>query len=281
MQHQRVALLTIGQPRSAAHPAVAASFDLLRSSLLRDGHSVSHFMWLTPPHTPLRSDDAGWLRALEVYKPTVLRFANDTLPCRPACRIRCDTHGHDSAIEWLRQFYAVHRAYQFAKAYSTFDWFIRLRPDLLHLEPLQPLSSFSPEAAYVPRGVMTRAPADQRNNDHIFVCPSGELCDRYFDTVARTYGRCEEGFRIRWPWQRLFSSAYTNGTLLLFDHAYTLARSEVSWGRPAGPECMRLDCSKDPHATGCVAPHLVGFVTRCEENARAWQHAGWMWLERK
>ena len=112
MQHQRVALLTIGQPRSAAHPAVAASFDLLRSSLLRDGHSVSHFMWLTPPHTPLRSDDAGWLRALEVYKPTVLRFANDTLPCRPACRIRCDTHGHDSAIEWLRQFYAVHRAYQ-------------------------------------------------------------------------------------------------------------------------------------------------------------------------
>lgn len=270
-----VALITVGQPRTIAHPAAAASFALMRTGLLHDGHVVSHFMWLTPSSTPLDEGSRPWQQTLAIYEPRFVRVSNETLECRPQCRIRCDTNGHDTQINWLRQFFAVHRAYRAVREYSEvhgtpFDWYIKLRPDLFHLQPLRSLSSFSRSAAYVPRGIMTRAPADQLNNDHIIVCPAGELCDRYFDTFERTYGSCTDAFRMRWPWQRLFSGAFAKESLRLFDHAYTLARAGSAPRRVAGPECQRLSCSKDPHSTGCVAPHLVRFVPRCDIAAREW-----------
>ena len=44
-----VALISVGQPRTVMHPAVAASFELFRSSILSRVH---HFMWLTQTPAP-------------------------------------------------------------------------------------------------------------------------------------------------------------------------------------------------------------------------------------
>lgn len=274
----RVALITVGQIRSLLHPGVAASFALMRSSLLRDRHAVSHFMWLSPSESSFDEHQSAWLRVRSIYRPLLLLLPNVTEDiCRPQCGVRCDRNGHDDPINWLRQFYSVGRAYQAVQRWSvrnaqTFDWYVKLRPDLLHLQSLRRLRWFSKDAAYVPAGVMTRSPADQVNNDHMFVCPAGELCERYFGTFAR-YHKCSKGFRMRWPWQRLFAAVYTNATLRLFDHAYTIARPESRRLPVGGPECVRLTCSKDPHSTGCIVPRLLRFVARCAVAAKRW--AAW------
>ena len=272
----RVALITVGQPRTIAHPAAAASFALMRSSMLSDGHAISHFVWLTPSTMRLDESAQGWQDALAIYKPHFVRFANESVDCRSQCHIPCNAYGHDSQMNWLRQFFAVHRAYRAVREYSrergiVFDWYIKLRPDLFHMQPLPPLRNFSRSAAYVPRGVMTRVATQQRNNDHMVVCPAGELCDLYFDTFARTYGSCNDSFRMRWPWQRLFSQAFAKEQLRLFDHAYTIARADGTPDEMVGPDCRRLSCTKDPHSTGCVAPHLVSYVPICDIASREWQ----------
>lgn len=274
-----VAIITVGQERVIAHPAVAASYALLRSSLVSDHHSVHHFIWLSPPEfggngaaNHELATDKRWLAALEVYQPALLVRSNETMSCRDECKLRCTEAslpvGHDSPINWLRQFFAVHKAYVAARSYGLergidFAWYVKRRPDLLHFQPLPPLRSLSRSAAHVPHGVMTRVAKDQHNNDHMVVCPAGELCDRFFSVYERTYGRCTGSFRMRWPWQSLIVSSYPPNGLRLFEHGYTIVRAQEEHGRPAGPECARLRCSPSPFSTGCVAPHLVAFVPQC------------------
>jgi hypothetical protein len=272
----RVALVTVGLVRTAAHPAVVASFSLMQSSLLRDGHTVHHFMWLSPSLLlRFNENETSWQRALMAYRPTQLVYAsrNESVECRPQCRVQCRYHRHDSIMNWLWQFFFVHRAYWSVRAYSdahglVHDWFIRLRPDLIYLQPLPSLASLSRGAAYVPRGVMSRDMRYPLNNDHLMLCPAGALCDLYFDTFARTYAVCNASFVMPHPLQRTFSEAYAPGSLRLLDYAYTIARSR-------GPECARLNCSSDEMATGCGAPHLVRFLPRClvaQREWRAWQN---------
>jgi hypothetical protein len=277
-----VAIITVGQARVIAHPAVAASYALFRSSLVSDQQSVHHFIWLS--REVAGSSDGGsseiyelatdkrWAAALEIYEPAVIVRSNKTMKCRRECRLRCSEAslpvGHDAPMNWLRQFFAVHQAYVAARAYGhehgiDFAWYIKRRPDLLHLQPLPPLRSLSRAAAYVPHGVMTRVPKDQHNNDHMVVCPAGELCDRFFSVYERSYGQCDATFRMRWPWQSLIVTSYQPDALRLFEHAYTIVRAQEERGRPAGPECARLSCSSSPYSTGCVAPHLVPFVPQC------------------
>ena len=153
----------------------------------------------------------------------------------------------------------------------AYEWYIRRRPDLLHLQPLLPITSLVRDAAHVPHGVMTRAPSDQLNNDHLLVCPGGELCERSFTVYDRTYARCDAQFRMRWPWQSLITRQYPKGSLRLFNHAYTIVRAQASRSQRAGPECVRLACGASPYSTGCVATNLVAFVPRCEAAAREWQ----------
>ena len=273
-----IALLTVGQRRSIAHPAAAASFALFVSSLRQ---RYDHFIWLSPddsrsPTAAPKLMGQGWKAALKIYRPVILMESNETMPCRQECKLRCVEHvGHDSQLNWLRQFYAVHRAYLAAREYGQargieYDWYIKRRPDLLHLQPLPPLEDFPRDAAHVPHGVMTRAVGDQRNNDHLLVCPSGELCERSLAVYSRTYATCDASFRMRWPWQSLISREYASGSLRLFSHAYTIVRPLATRTQPAGPECIRLACSDSPFSTGCLAKHLPSFVPRCDTAAREW-----------
>lgn len=280
-----VAVITVGQERALAHPVVAASYVLARSTLLRDGHSVHHFIWLSPEvghgrPAPISAEySVAWRSALELYQPTLLIHSNATMQCKPECKLRClpptAAVGHDTPLNWLRQFFAVYQAYSAARDYGRankieYSWYIKRRPDLLHLQPLPSLALLSRDAAYVPHGVMTRAAADQLNNDHVVICPAGDLCERALAVYARTYGRCDASFRMRWPWQTLISGAYAPKSLRLLQHAYTIVRQTSEHGRPVGPECLRLTCSPSPYSTGCVAPHLVSFHPECERLAAGW-----------
>lgn len=296
---RRVAFLTVGQPRTIAHPAAAASFRLLRSSVERDGVHIGadHFMWLVEssaprirthangqPRTsserqallwsrPLDRASQGWVEAIKAYAPVRLVFSNDTLPCRRHCGLRCNTIAHDAPIEWLRQFFHVGRVWALVRDYerrvlrSTYAWYVKLRADLLHLEPLRSLARLSPDAVYVASGIMTSVARYQRINDHIFVCSRPELCEHYFLVTDRTYGQCSRGFRMPWPPQQLFARQFNTSQLRLLRHAYTVARPGVG----AGPECNRLDCDhRDPFATGCVAKHLPIHLEQCRSVSRRW-----------
>ena len=309
----RVALITVGQPRTVAHPAVAQSFELLRSSLVDYG--VHHFLWLTqtPPPArvrrhrhaaspgerqalawarPLDLNSPAWRKALVLYAPTIFVLSNASLPCRPHCGLRCDTMKHDAPIEWLRQFFAISNAWrtvlrfeQEQMAGEAHRWYCRLRPDLLHLQPLLPLSSLDTAAVHVPSGIMTSHRRYQKLNDHMALCAKRDVCANFF-TIADEYAKCGRDFRMPWPPQLLYARKYmhmhdpvhglsgsrtrsddSRAALRLFEHAYTVTRPG------SGPECNRLGCiPRDPFATGCVARHLPAALQRCERLARAWSH---------
>lgn len=297
-----VAIITVGQPRAVAHPSAAASFALMRSSLLgHRGSTVNHFMWLSeapPPRNhrkqltrtekqallwaqPLDRASQQWLNALAVYLPVRLIISNATLPCRPQCGLRCNVMAHDAPIEWMRQFFAVSRAWHLVLAYerdamsgAAHSWYIKTRPDLLHLQPLVQLSSLDRGRVHVASGVMTSASRFQHYNDHIMLCATHALCEIYFLVVERTYATCAAGFKMPWPpqelyireLQRLRAHAGTRGSTVLFQHAYTVVRPE------RGPECNRLWCKRaDQFATGCVANHLPAAAPMCEGLNSTWR----------
>ena len=227
----RVALITVGQPRTVAHPAVAQSFELLRSSLVDYG--VHHFLWLTqtPPPArvrrhrhaaspgerqalawarPLDLNSPAWRKALVLYAPTIFVLSNASLPCRPHCGLRCDTMKHDAPIEWLRQFFAISNAWrtvlrfeQEQMAGEAHRWYCRLRPDLLHLQPLLPLSSLDTAAVHVPSGIRTSHRRYQKLNDHMALCAKRDVCANFF-TIADEYAKCGRDFRMPWPPQLLY-----------------------------------------------------------------------------
>jgi hypothetical protein len=197
-----VALITVGQPRTVASAVCVASFELLRASLT--SRQTHHFMWMNeakPPTSvtrrtrlsdrkrlaiswarPLDRTGAEWQAALRVYAPVRLIFSSDALRCRPQCRLRCDTVSREAPIEWLRQFYAVAQAWQMVLEYErdtqrTHGWYVRLRPDMVHLQPLTSLAHLDPAAVYVPSGVMTRAVAFLSYNDHMLICASHASCE--------------------------------------------------------------------------------------------------------
>ena len=240
-----VAIITVGQPRAVAHPSAAASFALMRSSLLgHRGSTVNHFMWLSeapPPRNhrkqltrtekqallwaqPLDRASQQWLNALAVYLPVRLIISNATLPCRPQCGLRCNVMAHDAPIEFLRQFYSISRAWHEVLSYEREamggaahrcrvplssspppphlllppllsdalsamprgSWYMKTRPDLLHLQPLLPLASLDRNRAHVPSGVMTSAPRFQHYNDHMLLCATRALCEIFFRVVERS-----------------------------------------------------------------------------------------------
>lgn len=291
----RVAVLTVGQPRTVAHPIAAASFALFRSSLVLGGNNVTHLMWLVqgaPSHRPrskrskaqrlamewaqpLDERSRSWRLVLPLYTPTRLVITNETLTCRPQCRIRCDTLAHDAPIEWLRQFHAVASAWRslmdFERSTGQFhDWYVKTRPDLVHLQPLPSLATFDRDSVYVPLGVMTSDHRYQRLNDHIFVCARKQQCDGYFRIVDRTYSVCgsHRAFRMPWPPQTLYARSYSAHELRTFPHAYTLARVG------SGPTCFRLACNRtNSFSTGCVATHLPQWLHFCERLGGRWHNA--------
>ena len=322
-----VALITVGQPRTVSHPSIVDSYARLKSSLTSASMltgGIHHFLWLTqappPPRIlrqqrrragvlssaeqealrwsqPLDVNSPLWLQSLVIYQPTILVLSNATLPCRHECRLRCDTIRHDAPIEWMRQFFAISNAWSAVLRYEREQmggkphrWYVRLRPDLLHLQPLLPLSSLDRAFVHVPSGIMTSARRYQRLNDHIVLCATRELCAPYFRLVERTYAHCGKEFKMPWPPQLLYARDYAAmagsgsssssssrsrsgsrvaaaepGVLRLFQHAYTVSRPG------SGPECNRLVCNRsDPFATGCVAKHLPAAAPLCEELARGW-----------
>lgn len=304
VESSSVALISVGQPRTVMHPAIAASFELFRSSILSRVH---HFMWLTQTPAPksilrrqsrgkvspaerlalawaqpLDPGSASWYRALKIYSPAVFILSNDSLPCRTQCGVRCNTIRHDTPIEFFRQFFAISNAWRAVLRYEQermagrpHTWYVRLRPDLLHLQPLVPLAALSREHVHVPSGIMTSAQRYQKLNDHIVLCATQRLCEVFFRLIDRHYIRCGRDFRMPWPPQLLFAREYATmpggrgqdaDVLRLFRHAYTVTRPET------GPECERLKCHPpNPFATGCVAKHLPAAAPLCEELAHKWR----------
>lgn len=290
----KIAVITVGQPRTVAHPAAAASYAHLISSLQHA--SVHHFMWLSQapppwpsrglpvvPRTPAERQALAWARPLndrapewprllsEYYKPTRLVVSNASLPCRRQCGLRCSSIRHDAPIEFMRQFYAVGLAWLSVMRYErdemrgrSHDWYLKRRPDLLHLQPLPVLQSLDRHRFHVASGVMTRASKYQTFNDHLVLCASRGECEPYMLLVERTYLVCDRGFRMPWPPQALYAQGALAQAISLLPHAYTVARPDT------GPECIRLRCARDPFATGCVARHLPAAVPLCERIAQSW-----------
>lgn len=314
MMPQRVAILNVGTPRTMAHPHVAASFALFRRSLVRDGHIVHTFLWLSDgivSHVNANNGDQHrqyetrasaskllvsdmWQRVAGEYDATIVNVSTASIPCHyRGCRsfyacstkIKTELGGPESQSSFLAQRFKVALAYRTAKAWATqnsvaFDWFVRTRTDLLHLQELAPLSSFNRSTGHVPWGIMTSVARYQAMNDHLMVCPAGPLCNAYFEIVEIIHDRCLNGTprlaRLLWPYQRhwvdemqrLARQATNQSSAVgieLFRHAYTLARDD-------GPDCRRLICNpRDAYTTGCVAPHLVAFNASCEELRATWR----------
>ena len=183
-------------------------------------------------------------------------------------------------FEWLRQFYGLLLAWRGVLAYerahtttaARHDWYVKTRPDLVHLQPLLSLDRLDRDVVHVPSGVMTAARQYQVYNDHMLLCAARSVCNGYFNVVETTYldapcnGSRGSAVRMPWPPQALFAGPYLrHGAPKLFEHAYTVARPAT------GPECNRLDCNRaDPFATGCVAAHLPQHAPRCRALASRW-----------
>lgn len=285
-----VAIINAGMPRNVGHPLVAASFALMCSSLHKAGHRVLTYLFLSNSNgvggerSGMAATTVGsrlWEQTLRIYEPTRVLVSDDALPCKyKDCIAYPCSRAHDSTYNWLAQFYKLRLAYRMALEDAAskglvIDWFVRVRTDMLHLQPLPPLSTLSAIAAYVPSGVMTRVPMYQMLNDHIFVCAAGSLCEAYFQVTERAYGDCArmqaKGERVRAPWppQEFFARRFKNNSLRLFQHAYTLTRN-------FGPHCERLECDADnAFATGCVARHLPAHVAGCKRLRAVWHNVTW------
>ena len=132
-------------------------------------------------------------------------------------------------------------------------WGAKGRPDLLGLERSPPTFRAPDAAGYVPRGVMTRNPHEQRHNDHVFVCAAAR-CAPYFVAVAENYQNCAGSIAK----EDMFDAAYPKARLRFVDVAYTVVRDGKE-----GPQCKRLPCDDKSWSTGCIAPHLVAFYEKC------------------
>ena len=175
----QVAILSVGLVRTMLHPRVSESFRLMTSSL-PDARSFFS-LWderassLQPGLRDQYAFSAIWLRTTE-------------LACNQRCNLTdcANTNGKDSAFNFVRQATKWRVAYgdllSWQRAHNAAArWVVKVRPDLLWLERF-PLTFLDDAAAvYVPRGVMTRNPHEQRHNDHVFVCAAAlraVLCRR-------------------------------------------------------------------------------------------------------
>ena len=162
MRPQNVCILNVGTPRTIAHPTVAATFMLFRQNLVADNHRVFTFLWLSDSaaanakkfaHRAAEASNsasaliasAAWHKVLGFYAPTLINVSAADLPCHyRGCRAFLCTNkyaGPENPSSFMSQRFKVMLAFRTAKAYAAarsfaFDWYIRTRTDLLHLQPL-------------------------------------------------------------------------------------------------------------------------------------------------
>ena len=268
----QVTILSVGLVRTMLHPRVSESFRLMVSSL---PDARSFFSLWDERASSLQSGlrerygaaSAIWLRSTE-------------LACNTRCNLTdcANTNGKDSAFNFVRQATKWRVAYgdllSWQRAHNAAArWVVKVRPDLLWLERF-PLTFLDDDnAVYVPRGVMTRNPHEQRHNDHVFVCAAAR-CAPYFVAVAENYQNCAGSIAK----EDMCDAAYPKARLRFVDVAYTVVRDARE-----GPQCKRLPCDdsvvrlpsgvtrlQNSYATGCIAPHLVAFYEKCVATACTW-----------
>lgn len=261
----RIAVLSVGLARTLLHPHVAASFQLMLSSIRMQQRT---FFSLWSEHAAQLQ--AG-IRCAYGSVATAVWLRSTELACNARCTAaRCAQTSKAGPFNLVRQVAKWRVAYgdllnwQRARRQAA-EWIVKVRPDLLWLEPL-PLTFLSVSATvYVPRGVMSRRPTEQRHNDHVFVCPFRcprcpvPLCGPYFASIAQHYEACRGSLRK----EDMLDQAYPGTTLRFIEVAYTVARDD-------GPQCMRLPCGNSSWHTGCVAPNLVRFHSSCVALAQSW-----------
>lgn len=147
---------------------------------------------------------------------------------------------------WYFQWVKVKACYGLMERYeresgSTFDFMVRIRPDLLFLQPLTPSLMFQQKKITVPEGIIGHGPGGI--NDHIAACPRA-LCSSYFDIVG-TYDNCAG------LWESYMghsAGGNDDGAVLLGNHLSSLGITveevridyTIYRGCPEGPECQRL-----------------------------------------
>eukprot|EP00927_Polykrikos_kofoidii_P004130 TRINITY_DN11639_c0_g1_i1.p1 TRINITY_DN11639_c0_g1~~TRINITY_DN11639_c0_g1_i1.p1 ORF type:complete len:414 (+),score=36.12 TRINITY_DN11639_c0_g1_i1:45-1244(+) len=216
LDQANVAIVSVGLARTVAHKVVASSFNMMRNSMLRDGHRVGTFFYVARSgQGRIRHEHVHIIKEeLEstlqrLYRPTKVWIVDDVLPCNSACtNIPC-TRG--LAMPWLQQYFKLRRAWEAVMAWERdngehFHWFLRVRPDIVWLKPFQPLALFGipgnirdGESVFVPHGGMTEFVRYFRFNDHILLCPR-RLCEGYFVDAALSYERCNVAGNRRMPY---------------------------------------------------------------------------------
>lgn len=269
-----VALLSVGVARSVLHHSVVESFHLFRSSL-PDDHGT--FLMLS------ELDESRLEQVRELYQPTALSILPaDVIECNPQCALGCDMNKNKPMrvlTQYTRNRDAWRLLLEWEMAHSrVFDWVVKVRPDLLWLEPFpwQLAERGATAELGVPRGVMSSKPEFVRYNDHVFMCRRNR-CEPYFEQLASRYEHDKCSFTLPWPYQSQlfdFPGARNETSLALIDVAYTIAKL-------GGPECERLKCGPEPVMTGCIAPHLVPFVGQCQRILRNWTSAAVPFLDKK
>eukprot|EP00928_Gymnodinium_smaydae_P040312 TRINITY_DN27350_c0_g1_i1.p1 TRINITY_DN27350_c0_g1~~TRINITY_DN27350_c0_g1_i1.p1 ORF type:complete len:349 (+),score=25.60 TRINITY_DN27350_c0_g1_i1:45-1049(+) len=267
-----LALMSVGMARTMLHPAVVESFNAMRTSLLADGLSTKTFFYVSSLGVP--DNTTAWRAAVQRrYRPAAIWEANEDLPCNRQCLdVTCYKA---SAPAFFQQFHKLKHAWDALGIWESrhsvvFDWILRLRPDLLFLEPirivspLRMLDALPTDAVYVPEGVMASSRKHHLLNDHVLLCPR-RLCSPYFTDVSSKYSKCDDKrpMRLPYPPQLLvFNRTCGRGHTChrrsrLFQIAYTIARAN-------GPECSRL----------FTAWHLHDFVHRCRLLELYWKDFG-------
>ena len=275
--HLHVAILKIGLTRTVQHPAVAASFHLLRSSLVVAGHTIVTVLWIaedepipasrrrrTNASDPRQARLVAWLQT--AYDTEHVIVSAERLACNRACALySCSSTKHDGPFRWFDQYYKVMLAWERMLVIEQqrgrrFDWVLKSRTDVLYLEALPPLQLMATNATYTPLGIHNYNPNNQLGTDHIYLCPR-PYCAPHFEDTQR-YLRCRnhtEGQR-----DSKYGDAGLPGPAEArnFNLAYALARHN-------GPLCSPLVNS------GKFAPHLPPFVHGCHIIAARWCVHNW------
>eukprot|EP00747_Dinoflagellata_sp_TGD_P211760 gnl/TRDRNA2_/TRDRNA2_84950_c0_seq1.p1 gnl/TRDRNA2_/TRDRNA2_84950_c0~~gnl/TRDRNA2_/TRDRNA2_84950_c0_seq1.p1 ORF type:complete len:244 (+),score=28.76 gnl/TRDRNA2_/TRDRNA2_84950_c0_seq1:44-733(+) len=174
---------------------------------------------------------------------------NSILKCNTQCKsspmLSC-TMDSKAPLGFLQQFHKLGMCYKDieaaeVKAGVKFDWLVKLRSDMMFLEPLPDVRTLDAKRVYVPYGTLSVEKPRMLYNDHVFFCRR-ELCEFYF-TLGPRYQRCTpedpQGlfFRKKDDSQSVFVQYYKRRLETVY-MAYILIR-------PHTFDCERLGYHKD------------------------------------
>lgn len=205
-----------------------------RAKIFNASHWETFLRYMQPVHAALHNDSScnGWNGAISQH----------------ACCQLASTYTEQESHLWrtnFLQFAFLRQAYRVVKRYQqehgvSYDWFVRMRPDVACFEPLPAVRSLSTRRYYL---ITKERQKNINTNDYLFIVPK-ELSDTFFEEQINQYFEkaCTQGQPPSWPAEQFMFSAQQqqqSSSLVVLPYQ-ALAFPCVKVMSPREAQCVRL-----------------------------------------